>query len=203
MCDRCRVDDPPMNRFTCFVSETLGFRPGLAGHAHYKTFAAGAFVPVHDNEDAIALSRAERVDNERPGEQSFLTLTFLWGVEVSAGSGRPVHIRTGFACIELHFTGFSNVYLYDLVAGGGMGMQPMDLCRQRKKIANAGVNSRALWDSKKRTRTVGWFSLFRERVDVLVHAVWCFRIPTGLAKLEAQNQDAVFENPGGCTVVVG
>src|SRR5215472_2037194 len=150
MSDRCRVDDPPMDRFTGCVSEALGFWPGLTVHADYEAFAAWTFVPAHDDEDAIVLSGAGRVNNEGPGEQSLLTLTFLAVVEVSAGSGCPVQVGARLACIKLHFTGFSSLYLHERVGVTGMRMPPVDFCRQRKKIVNAGVNARALRHSKER-----------------------------------------------------
>src|SRR6516164_3860042 len=131
MSDRCRIDNPPMNRFTSCVSETFGFGPGLSVDGEYEAFTAGAFVPVYDDEDAIVISRAGRVNNECTGEESLLTLAFLRAVEVSAGSSCPVHVRASVARIELHFTGFSCVQPYSLVGIAGMGMQPIDLCGQR------------------------------------------------------------------------
>src|SRR5216683_2484274 len=62
MTNGCRIDDPPMNRFTGCVSETFGFGPRLPVDGEYE--AGIAFVPVVDNENAIALFRSGWVNNE-------------------------------------------------------------------------------------------------------------------------------------------
>src|ERR1700687_515382 len=104
----CRIDDPPLDRFANFVCETFRFGPRLAVNGEYRTAATGGeidFVPIDDNENTIALFCSRRINNERASEQGFLTLAFFWAVEVSAGSGRPVHVSTDLTGVELHFTG--------------------------------------------------------------------------------------------------
>src|SRR5215831_1255325 len=61
-----RINDPPVDCFALFVSETFGRRPSLAVDGEYAVSDAKNVIPfpLLDHEDAIVLFHARWIDDE-------------------------------------------------------------------------------------------------------------------------------------------